>query len=76
MVITRDLEIILVNAGSIDKGSSLCDSYFASDRRITVFHQRNSGVSAAKFSTLNLAGNKPFMLIAIYNFVDRTIIVS
>lgn len=43
-----DLQIILVDDGSTDDTSAVCDSLAASDSRITVLHKPNGGVSSAR----------------------------
>ena len=43
-----DFELILVDDGSPDQCGEICDTYAAKDSRITVIHQKNSGVSAAR----------------------------
>lgn len=43
-----DIEIILVNDGSTDGSGVLCERYAKMDSRISVFHQPNSGVAAAR----------------------------
>lgn len=50
----RDLQIILVNDGSSDNSGAICDEYAAKDGRITVIHQKNQGVSAARNKGLEL----------------------
>lgn len=40
----RDFEIILIDDGSKDKTSEICDRYAASNDMIRVFHRENSGV--------------------------------
>lgn len=44
----RDFEVIVVDDGSHDSSSSLCDRYCMTDDRIRVIHQANAGVSVAR----------------------------
>lgn len=44
----KNLQIILVDDGSTDNSPSICDDYAKADSRITVMHQKNAGVSAAR----------------------------
>ena len=43
-----NLEIILVDDGSPDTCSQICDEYAAKDNRITVIHKENGGLSDAR----------------------------
>ncbi len=43
-----DFEAILVDDGSPDKSGKICDDYANSDRRLTVIHKPNGGVSTAR----------------------------
>ncbi|WP_051208662.1 glycosyltransferase family 2 protein [Butyrivibrio sp. WCD3002] len=43
-----NLEIILIDDGSTDRSSEICDLYAEKDRRITVRHQTNKGISGAR----------------------------
>lgn len=44
----RDFELIIVNDGSVDGSGAIVDRFAALDSRISVIHQANSGVTAAR----------------------------
>lgn len=44
----KNLEIILVDDGSKDNSSSICDLYEKKDKRIKVIHKENGGLSSAR----------------------------
>ncbi len=50
-----DFELILVDDGSPDKCSAICDEYAAKDSRVVVIHQENGGLSAARNAGINWA---------------------
>ncbi len=50
-----DFEVILVDDGSTDDSLRICQSYCADDERFSVYHQENSGPSAARNRGLELA---------------------
>ena len=51
-------EVIIVDDGSLDGSSELCDQYAMKDFRVSVFHQPNSGVSKARNKGLDEAKGK------------------
>lgn len=57
----KNIEIILVNDGSIDKSGEICDNYAKIDNRISVFHKKNGGVSSARNLGINKSSGKYIM---------------
>ena len=50
-----DFELILVDDGSPDNCPQLCDSWAAKDRRISVIHKSNGGLSDARNAGIDMA---------------------
>lgn len=48
------MEIVIVDDGSNDGSEKICDEYKEKDTRITVIHQRNGGLSAARNTGLEV----------------------
>ena len=48
MQVYQNIEVILIDDGSQDSSLAICHKYADLDERITVFHQANKGVSAAR----------------------------
>lgn len=50
-----NLEIILVDDGSVDECGTICELYAEQDQRISVIHKKNEGLVAARKSGLAIA---------------------
>ncbi len=50
-----DLELILVNDGSVDESGQICDEYARMDSRVKVIHKKNEGVSIARNTGIEAA---------------------
>ena len=44
----ENIEIIIVDDGSTDQSSMICDEFLSLDKRICVFHKKNGGLSDAR----------------------------
>lgn len=51
----KDLDIIIVDDGSLSETADICDSIAEADSRIRVFHKQNEGVSVARNYGLSYA---------------------
>lgn len=53
-----DWELILVDDGSRDRSGEICDNFAGFDERISVIHQANGGVSAARNAGIDMASGQ------------------
>jgi glycosyltransferase involved in cell wall biosynthesis len=51
----KNLEIIIVDDGSTDKSSDICENYLKKDNRIKLIHQENQRLSVARNNALAVA---------------------
>lgn len=70
----QNLEIILVDDGSPDRCSQICDNYAQKDGRIKVIHKKNGGLSDARNAGLNIAKGKYFAFIDSDDWVSENFI--
>ena len=54
----QNIEIILVNDGSLDNSGQICDKWAKNDKRIRVIHKENGGLSDARNFGIDIAQGK------------------
>lgn len=64
-----NLEIILVDDGSVDKSGEICDIWEKADSRIIVIHKRNGGLSDARNAGIEIASGDWFMFVDSDDYV-------
>lgn len=66
-----DFELILVDDGSPDNCPSICDDYAKKDCRVTVIHQNNKGVSAARNTGIEYARGRYIAFADSDDYLDK-----
>ncbi|MBQ7373247.1 MAG: glycosyltransferase family 2 protein [Clostridia bacterium] len=67
----RNIEIVLVDDGSSDKSSKICDKYASKDSRIKVVHKINEGVSVARNVGMQIATGEFLCFVDSDDFLPK-----
>lgn len=65
-------QLILIDDGSIDDSAKICDKYEQLDSRITVIHQSNKGVSAARNTGIEQAQGELLCFVDADDWLEST----
>ena len=68
----KNIEIILVDDGSLDESGRICDEYQKDDKRIKVIHKKNGGLGFARNSGLDIAAGKYVTFIDGDDYIGLT----
>lgn len=68
----KNLEIILVDDGSLDKSGEICDEFSKNDNRIIVIHKENNGLSSARNAGLEIAKGDYIGFVDSDDWLDET----
>lgn len=66
----KEIEIILVDDGSPDSCGEICEDLASRDRRITVLHKRNGGLSDARNAGIRIARAEYVAFIDSDDYID------
>lgn len=69
-----EFELILVDDGSTDGCSAICDSYAGKDSRITVIHKENGGLVSARNAGLRIARGEYVCYVDSDDYVDPSLL--
>lgn len=67
----RDIEVIVVNDGSVDGSVNVLAKYQASDKRLIVVNQENRGLSAARNAGLERAQGEYVLFVDGDDFIEK-----
>ena len=67
----QDLEIILVDDGSTDDCSRMCDEYETKESRVRVIHKENGGLSDARNEGMRIANGEWIYFVDSDDWVDH-----
>lgn len=72
----QDLEIILVNDGSLDRSGKICDIWAEKDARIRVIHKQNGGLSDARNCGLDQAVGDYIGFVDSDDYIEKDMYAS
>ena len=67
----KNLEIILVDDGSLDNCPVMCDEWAKKDNRIKVIHKKNGGVSSARNAGIDKSNGKYISFIDPDDYIEE-----
>ncbi len=66
----RDLELLLIDDGSTDGSSGLCEEFSKSDPRVRVIHQENKGLGGARNTGIKAASGDWLLLVDSDDWIE------
>lgn len=72
----KDIEIIIIDDGSTDGSSIICDEYAEKDERFHVTHQENKGISVARQIGLNQVSGDYVVFVDADDWIEKEMVAS
>ena len=69
-----NLDIILVDDGSKDKSSKMCDEYAAQDKRVQILHKENGGLISAWMAGVNNAFGEYLVFVDSDDWIEKNMV--
>lgn len=69
-----NIEILLIDDGSMDESGKICDEYARIDSKIKVFHTTNNGVSNARNFGIKKANGDYLMFVDADDFIEKEMV--
>lgn len=66
----QEIEVILIDDGSLDNSGKLCDEYAQKDKRVKVIHKKNEGAAIARNTGLNIAAGEYIKFLDADDFFE------
>lgn len=70
----KNIEVILVNDGSIDNSRAICDLFAKKDGKIKVIHQENAGVSIARNNAMDIARGEFIQFVDCDDYIEKDMV--
>ena len=69
-----NLEVLLIDDGSLDSSGSICDKYAQSDKRVKVIHKENGGLSSARNIGMKNASGEYYFFVDSDDYIEKSAI--
>jgi len=70
----KNIEVILIDDGSLDNSGNICDEYAKVDSRVKVVHKKNGGVSSARNCGIDIATGEFIMFVDSDDYIEYNMI--